>query len=39
MLEEELTIIDKVKIKKDDTFLKKMGYFQDSTYTKTSKKI
>ena len=38
MLEEELTIIDKVKIKKDDTFLKKMGYFQDSTYTKTSKK-
>jgi HPt (histidine-containing phosphotransfer) domain-containing protein len=38
MLEEELTIIDKVKIKKDDTFLKKMGYFQENTYTKTSKK-
>ena len=38
LLEEELTIIDKVKIKKDDTFLKKMGYFQDNTYTKTSMK-
>ena len=38
MLEEELTIIYKVKIKKDDTFLTKLGYLQDSNFTKNSKK-
>ena len=38
MLEEELTIIYKVKIKRDDTFLKKIGYFQENTFIKTSKK-
>ena len=37
MLEEELTIIYKVKIKRDDSFLKKMGYFQVDI-TKNSKK-
>ena len=38
MLEEELTIIYKVKIKRDDAFLIKLGYLQDSYFTKNSKK-
>jgi hypothetical protein len=38
MLEEELTIIYKVKIKRDDSFLVKLGYFQENNYTKNSKK-
>ena len=38
LLEEELTIIYKVKIKRDDTFLKKMGYFQVDAIPKNSKK-
>ena len=38
MIEEELTIVYKVKIKRDDTFLKKMGYFQVDNFTKNSKK-
>ena len=39
MLEEELTIIYKVKINRDDTFLKKIGYFQENTFIKNSKKM
>ena len=38
MLEEELTIIYKVKIKRDDSFLIKLGYLQDINFTKNSKK-
>ena len=38
MLEEELTIVYKVKIKRDDSFLKKIGYFQADNFTKNSKK-
>ena len=38
MLEEELTIIYKVKIKRDDSFLVKLGYYQDSNFSKNSKK-
>ena len=39
MLEEELTIIYKVKIKRDNSLLVKLGYFQDNTnFTKNSKK-
>lgn len=37
-LEEELTIIYKVKIKRDDLFLLKIGYNQENNTTKTSKK-
>jgi hypothetical protein len=37
LLEEEFIIIDKVKIKQDDTFLKKIGYYQ-ADFSKTSKK-
>ena len=37
-LEEELNIIYKVKIKRDDTFLLKLGYYQENNVTKTSKK-
>ena len=39
MLEEELTIIYKVKIKRDNSLLEKLGYFQDNTnFSKNSKK-
>ena len=38
MLEEELTIIYKVKIKRDDSFLVKLGDFPDSNFSKNSKK-
>ena len=33
-LEEELNIIYKVKIKRDDTFLLKLGYYQENNVTK-----
>ena len=38
MLEQELTIIYRVKIKRDDSLLKSLGYFQNDNVNKHSKK-
>ena len=38
LLEQELTIIYRVKIKRDDSILKSLGYFQNDNLNKNSKK-
>ena len=38
LLEQELTIIYRVKIKRDNSLLKSLGYFQNDNVNKTSKK-